>query len=994
MKKNFDFQTLHKYIGMKSRLILFFVVVFSTMGYGQADSKCWTKASDTLAPLLIGEDCSGPCTGKGKYRPDFFLETPIRTARVVLHVIQKSDGTANFQDTAPDKLYLQNIFDEVNSRFSNIEIMTDDGSTPPVSHLDTRIRFNLEEIRFHQNTNFWHSSNYYEHADIEMKYEYIDQVNDPNPNIYHVFLTGCRLGAGGQQVYIIGAGSFQPNDYRHTILMTAWYKHYENSGSIDIPVRYMAHELTHGLWQTGVHYGGPSGNLMSSGISGFKLTIDQIAEMNFFLEGLGGQIFVANGTDYCQKDESHDIIIANGELEEWCVNKKLNTDIIIQSGGELRISCEMGMASDAFIYVERGGRLILDGEDAKITHNKTKWFACATNDVEARWQGIIVEGNKHVAQSAQMQDENYTPQVNDPGIVLLKNGATLEYAYLAIRDGSDKPWPQNPHYWGGFVYAEDANFINNRWGVSFMKYDKTSHSAFVNCHFEATASAEPAVAIRNWAQKNILVDGCTFEGVGNGILSLDGVMEINNSNFFNLEGKGVWLFGTSPLSSYYSIFSDQAGYNFKKTVHPIYSEGARLKVKGNNMRIGSKMITVIGNSLYDIIDNKVVIGHTGIDLVSTGDIPGNRVFCNYAASLSTGLSIAGDNSSLKFNGNTFDIHGQSSTGFDVGLYADGDGIWASVPDQGSSNKPATNLFTQYSSYGHILTKPDNDQNFSFEYYYPSSSPNDRAQPKCASNDPCGSIWQNFHSYEVEADWYNVCDVLKPGEPLPELTNWEIILKKVDGNEYAAADQLLANLGTKDGEKYRIGLKIKSGDYVNAKVLLDGYPSTNNRDDEFIATQKINIERLVADYEYHLSDMDKEILMKIASKEGENTGYARSLLYLLEGISFEPSLRDAMGNIIYGGNSHIEDEKTPKLLVSPNPSEGIVQVDWSDFKLIDKTATIEIRDRMGVLIFELQTTAGLHRQDIDLTSYTDGVYFYHLFIDGQKQDSGHIILSKN
>ncbi len=979
-------------------------------GFGQSP-ECFSNFIGTTIDETA--DCSGSCQKESKYQPNLFLETPVRKVRVMLHVIQKNDGSDNFQDNPTDRLYLQNVFASVNSHYSNMAVLTDDGTPPSIPSIDMRIRVQIEDIRFYQNSYYWHSANALEGAKEEMYDQFVAGQPNTDPDIIHVFITGCRLGAGGQQVFIIGGVAFLPWYSKPTIMETAWYASYANAGFNTNPenavVINIAHELAHGM---GLYHKHLSGDLMDTGYSnsnqGWGLTLGQIARMNYWLEnpkdGNNGKTYKAVATDYRTKDDSHDIVIHNGEIEEWCVDKKLNTDIKIETGGELIIKCEMGMATDAFIYVERGGRLILDGPDAKITHNKTKWFALDPNSVEDRWLGIMVEGNTNVYQSSDMRQNTYMQQPSDPGIVLIKNGATLEYAYMAINGQSNKPWPDAPDYWGGFVYAENAHFVNNRWGVQFMKYNKPSYSAFINCEFTSNPDAEPAIAIKNWAETNISVENCLFDGVAGGVLTFDGNMDVLNSVFKNITigvGRGVWVGGTSPLSSSCTIKGDPASfvYNFSNVDQGVYFGGANVNIIDNNFANNTIDIVGIGNSTYNIRKNIMNYGLYGVDLNSTGTFGNNRVNCNNIFYKSLGMTITGENYGLKFNGNIF-----KNNWTDASLYAAADGTFAHIPTQGSMSKPAMNQFTNkdlgtWGFYGNILTNPGNDQNISFDYFYPIS-PNPatiRTKPICSSNDPCSyngnDVWQNFQTISTLIPFEK--DVCKDGGPFlaPELAFWEEIKEKLKSGDDAGADQLLVNKGTPLAKKARIGVKLRQGDLSGAKNLLDAYSNEAESDKEFVGIQRINIDRLGSRKKYSLSDENRDFLFKVAKTEGENAGYANSLLYLLEGVSFKHRPRTTAGNS-QGSQSTDNSESSKKLSVSPNPTSDIVRLDWSAFNLLEKEGHVVIRNRMGLVIKRFDIMPGENWRDIDIRNHEDGIYFYYFILDGKEMDAGQLVLSKN
>ena len=92
-------------------------------------------------------------------------------------------------------------------------------------------------------------------------------------------------------------------------------------------------------------------------------------------------INVINMTNYCKKNPDEMIRIKAHEKVIWDYNKSLNTDVLVESGGELIISCRVGMATDALIKVQRGARLqVIDG--GTVTHNSVYNCNCKSE----RWK--------------------------------------------------------------------------------------------------------------------------------------------------------------------------------------------------------------------------------------------------------------------------------------------------------------------------------------------------------------------------------------------------------------------------------------------------------------------------------------------------------------------------------------------------------------------------------------------------------------------------------
>ncbi len=152
----------------------------------------------------------------------------------------------------------------------------------------------------------------------------------------------------------------------------------------------------------------------------------------------------------------------------WNTNKRIGTDIIIESGGELRINPGSYIRMNPYtkLIVKPGGRLIIDGGTITTTCNKM-------------WIGIEVWGDPSLPQ---------IPSSNQ-GFVQVINNGTIENALCGIKvyRPDDRGLDQKP---GGIAMCESANFHNNKTAID-IRYLKgvnnvssISHSTFkIDYHF-------------------------------------------------------------------------------------------------------------------------------------------------------------------------------------------------------------------------------------------------------------------------------------------------------------------------------------------------------------------------------------------------------------------------------------------------------------------------------------------------------------------------------
>ena len=157
-------------------------------------------------------------------------------------------------------------------------------------------------------------------------------------------------------------------------------------------------------------------------------------------------------------------------------DQTINSDIVIENGGILTIeNCTISMNEFASIFVQQGGKLIVNDATIKCM--------CSYS----MWQGIQVWGNSN--QSQYCPPGGTCPQ----GKLELKNGATIENAVIAVDLWNPGDWSST----GGIVYADDAVFRNNAKSVHALHYrnflpanpdlELDYFSNFEYCTFEITS---------------------------------------------------------------------------------------------------------------------------------------------------------------------------------------------------------------------------------------------------------------------------------------------------------------------------------------------------------------------------------------------------------------------------------------------------------------------------------------------------------------------------
>ena len=184
----------------------------------------------------------------------------------------------------------------------------------------------------------------------------------------------------------------------------------------------------------------------------------------------------------------------------WNEKKRIYADLIIDSLATLTVTDTLYIAGDHSIIVRPGGKLIVNG--GTLTN------AC---DGEM-WQGIIVEGNANIRQTALAQ-----------GSVILNN-ATIENAHNAISTRNANNTNNDGHT-GGIIQATNTLFRNNCRSVEFLKYENHTTggavtdnvSYFTRCIFTIDTNnlfADNNITFENhltmWKVRGVKFNGCAF----------------------------------------------------------------------------------------------------------------------------------------------------------------------------------------------------------------------------------------------------------------------------------------------------------------------------------------------------------------------------------------------------------------------------------------------------------------------------------------------------
>jgi hypothetical protein len=442
-------------------------------------------------------------------------------------------------------------------------------------------------------------------------------------------------------------------------------------------------------------------------------------------------------------DENKGNPVVKNNSETWIENVNFHSDLIIEPGVTLTIKKEVYVNPAAKIIVKRGGKLIVDG--GKITS------ACGE-----LWKGVEVWGNPTRPQSQQFQ-----------GVVQIINGGSIENAVVGIRtikvEGDPEGGQLNYNYTGGIVQAIDANFVNNRQAIYFLKYPATGYSysstSFINIsHFETnedySGSVNPDYFVKLNEIKGVRFQGCEFinnTGINyfqsgiysyNSQFSIDGYMQGGSQQYsvFDNLSFGIYAIASNP-NRHADIRHTHFDLNFKG----VYISGmTNARVTSNIFNTNAPFSPMGGYGMYLnsstgywVEDNDFLHegpGQVGVGLiVCNSGTNANEIYNNRFSNLVQGISAQEQNGStfgpptgLQILCNDFDV-----CTADVLVPRPRISGWGIAANQGSdSQNPedmAGNLF--YINPEPTVNYDDiNNQGRHVTYYYPINNTNNDVIP--------------------------------------------------------------------------------------------------------------------------------------------------------------------------------------------------------------------------------------------------------------------------
>ncbi len=319
---------------------------------------------------------------------------PVARLKIVIHVLQKSDGTNNFQNNEEHKEAILKIVFHAHSLFANLKPLKI-GKTNYISDSRIRLDFDKEEIYFHQNDRYNDLSCIGKQGTCgmlmqEIYRELVTKNSQQNPNALHVFFgeeeegKGEACGIGCKRwCYIAGA-------YKQYVKA----KNFWDSGAL------LAHEIGHnlGLYHT-VFKKRPSNdycddtptwpenpdcwngdscsnNMMDYNANKDGLSPCQLGRIHFYISSKGhGDIKEAILKDWCIFNSDSTVILQNFEKITLNGEYRLQGNLVLYPNSELTINGTLHLPQNASIYLYPKSKIIINGS--------------ITNFCGDQWQGIF-----------------------------------------------------------------------------------------------------------------------------------------------------------------------------------------------------------------------------------------------------------------------------------------------------------------------------------------------------------------------------------------------------------------------------------------------------------------------------------------------------------------------------------------------------------------------------------------------------------------------------
>jgi hypothetical protein len=968
--------------------------------------------------------------------------------RVNLVIIQRQDGSGNFQDNATDRQFLTNMINVTNQTYEALIDRNEDyypGQNLPFLP-NVKVEF-IPNFIFIKDEYGWNNRNDYNTSGVpylsNWYLNYLDNQIYNNPsspkaiNLYfsndgylheQMVVLGTTTDYEGNIFFrnhsaseIPGLTNINPNDFHsmrchiaNVWLKLWWFKNvlgYTDSAMELEAGKSIAHELGHLMALSHT----PSSHvhsIMNTSFGGNRdyMTTNEIGRIHRAF-GLYPSLwqFVDCDATYVSTAANR-IVLTN---ETWDLTMRLYTNVVVKTGSTLTITCDILMPYDGTITVERGARLIVDGGIVRRANT------CTPTQF---WRGVIAQGNNTLPQPNPAGSSTF----NQGSVILLKGQGMIEGAVIGVAAKGHPIWDV-PEFRGALVQANDFTFRNCRKGVEFMKYDFVNNSKFDNTLFERTSTGSMHTGVSIWDTDGILFERCTFQNMSsNGIIALDAIFNVKQKNRFRGSDIAVFTGASMPLLGQIQVGmlglqGDDRNKFENNTVGIRATANSKVEIFSNDFNNFDFDVAINGATQSALTDNLFASETAGNQFENTGDNKNENLCNNYQGNI-VGTNIVGKNTGFLFREEDFatNIHDLFIEGAQTAPGAiqffqgnNGSARW----NYFSANK-AENIKTS--------TVQPNNNTSPFFYFHPDPSINNRLKPKCALNDAC-IPHSNFTNQQTNGFGFNNCMFPNPPQepcrtkPCLDVVRQQIAQKSaqysaspttelaaelqslvtlrefiVDGliiehlaqNDWSGVEVLLNEDLNPANHRRLVGATLEQKMFPAALAMLQSFPQNTIDDQYFVQVQNINAARF-SDPQFLLSNTQEQTLLNVATATSPEAGYAQSLLNILTGRVFMPQV-PALGE---ARNSQLPNNllSAGTMQVSPNPVGDVLQVQLSPGEIVFGERILELRSiASGELVRMISVPDG-NVLSISVSTLPAGMYLLTLRNQGVAQSRQQIVI---
>lgn len=207
--------------------------------------------------------------------------------------------------------------------------------------------------------------------------------------------------------------------------------------------------------------------------------------------------------------------------------------------------------------------------------------------------------------------------------------------------------------------------------------------------------------------------------------------------------------------------------------------------------------------------------------------------------------------------------------------------------------------------------------------------------------------------------------------------------EVDTNESKAMIRLLAE--ENENKQMAIGTYLSRVNTNAASINMANINTDDENDADWVTIQNIHLSLLSQGKNWFAIDtMQENIIRTIALGEGSAATSAKAVLHLVFGEVFPMQYNSSSNQRKTSIKLQTLKAFNENVLLSiyPNPSNSILNI---PYKMANAGGFIEIRNVLGGLIEQHNTDKGYNLKVLDLSNYTNGIYFVTL-----KESNGKII----